>query len=304
MPPEEAQTAAFDAAFRSQFAGVLQRSWGGEGEPRRFASAALGGMRLSRLAAPSHVASWPGPSRIGAPATLKVIAQVQGRTEFVQDGERFELEPGGWLLCLRRRPYDVVNRTAVEQVVVEAPLDAVAHRAVARLRSPVTYARPQGLPRIFRSMLVSLSEDIDALTHRDGAAFADTVGDLLSALILSEAGRHLSDAAPADLLCERAELYIHAHVTDPELSVGRLARALNCSERYLYKAFQGRGVTPDRYLWNARLDRCREALIDEAWSRSTISEIAYRHGFSSGAHFSRAFRERFGMTPRDARRAG
>ncbi|HJP67724.1 MAG TPA: helix-turn-helix domain-containing protein, partial [Sphingomicrobium sp.] len=34
---------------------------------------------------------------------------------------------------------------------------------------------------------------------------------------------------------------------------------------------------------------------------TSISEIAYGVGFSSPAHFSARFRERFGMTPREYR---
>jgi AraC-like DNA-binding protein len=32
--------------------------------------------------------------------------------------------------------------------------------------------------------------------------------------------------------------------------------------------------------------------------QGAIQEIAYRCGFASAAHFSRAFKERYGMTPR------
>jgi AraC-like DNA-binding protein len=38
--------------------------------------------------------------------------------------------------------------------------------------------------------------------------------------------------------------------------------------------------------------------------RATVTEIAYATGFSDLSYFSRAFRRRFGMTPRDRRHGG
>lgn len=35
-----------------------------------------------------------------------------------------------------------------------------------------------------------------------------------------------------------------------------------------------------------------------------ISEIAFRWGFTNAAHFARAFRQRFGRSPSEAREAG
>ena len=49
-----------------------------------------------------------------------------------------------------------------------------------------------------------------------------------------------------------------------------------------------------------RLDGCRGDLARQ--SDRTISEIAFAWGFSSSAHFSRAFRKRFGVTPTAFRR--
>ncbi len=48
-----------------------------------------------------------------------------------------------------------------------------------------------------------------------------------------------------------------------------------------------------------RLEACRTQLSRERNRRESISEIAYRWGFSDQAQFSRHFKARFGITPRD-----
>jgi AraC-like DNA-binding protein len=57
-----------------------------------------------------------------------------------------------------------------------------------------------------------------------------------------------------------------------------------------------------KWLWRERLDRCHRELADPALRAQTIGETAYRWGFNDLAHFSRAFRERFGCSPRQWRR--
>ncbi|HEV8315310.1 MAG TPA: helix-turn-helix domain-containing protein, partial [Burkholderiaceae bacterium] len=55
-------------------------------------------------------------------------------------------------------------------------------------------------------------------------------------------------------------------------------------------------------IWLQRLDACERALAGAGSAGRTITEIAYAAGFSDAAHFSRAFQQRFGMTPRAYRR--
>jgi AraC-like DNA-binding protein len=50
-----------------------------------------------------------------------------------------------------------------------------------------------------------------------------------------------------------------------------------------------------------RLERCREDLSDPALAHRSIMEIAEHWGFGDPAHFSRAFRKQFGMTPSEVR---
>ena len=63
------------------------------------------------------------------------------------------------------------------------------------------------------------------------------------------------------------------------------------------------GLTCGRWVREHRLRRCRDDLADQRLSQVTIAEIAARWGFRSAAHFTRAFRARYGITPADHRRA-
>lgn len=60
-------------------------------------------------------------------------------------------------------------------------------------------------------------------------------------------------------------------------------------------------MTVVRVIWDRRLERCREEIADPAMALRSITEIAHDWAFSDSQHFSRAFKQRFGMTPREYR---
>jgi len=56
------------------------------------------------------------------------------------------------------------------------------------------------------------------------------------------------------------------------------------------------------FIKQRRLKRIHAILADPR-DRRPIAEVAYQHGFTGGAHFSRAFRRAFGYSPSEAREA-
>jgi len=61
------------------------------------------------------------------------------------------------------------------------------------------------------------------------------------------------------------------------------------------------GVTPQEYLINKRIDLAMELLEMEAVNNSDIQEIAQRCGYEDRNYFSRAFKQRTGLSPRNWR---
>jgi len=111
--------------------------------------------------------------------------------------------------------------------------------------------------------------------------------------------------APRDV--KRAIDYIQAHLSDG-LSIAEIVEQTRVPGRTLFKHFRDfTGVSPMRYLSNARFERVREALR-ESQPGETVSQIAMRHGFTHMGRFSVQYRERFAEAPSSTlargRRAG
>lgn len=83
------------------------------------------------------------------------------------------------------------------------------------------------------------------------------------------------------------------------LGLGDLAHAAGVTPQHVSKLFQKHlGLTPMNFLWQVRLERAHQLLIQTGFS---ISEIAFRCGFSTPYHFSKRYKAVYGQAPRHAR---
>lgn len=125
---------------------------------------------------------------------------------------------------------------------------------------------------------------------------------LISCIITSDKTVTLGGAAgnrAAHL--NQIRLTIEAMLSNPDLDTKMIADQEGVSIRYLQKLFSASGQTFAKYVHQRRLERCREDLVSPNWQALTITEICFRWGFNSSAHFSRAFRNHYGVSPRDFR---
>jgi transcriptional regulator GlxA family with amidase domain len=72
-------------------------------------------------------------------------------------------------------------------------------------------------------------------------------------------------------------------------------RSLSSFKRDFQKQF---GMSPGKWLLEKRLDHAHNLLNN---TDKTVTEAAFETGFESRPHFSRAFRERFGISPRNSK---
>lgn len=79
------------------------------------------------------------------------------------------------------------------------------------------------------------------------------------------------------------------------LTIGEICKAAQISQRQLNRLFaQHLKKTPVLYYRDIRLDRARGLVTQTTLA---MSEIAFACGFSSQVHFSRAYKDRFGLPP-------
>ncbi|PMR81800.1 AraC family transcriptional regulator [Halomonas urumqiensis] len=163
--------------------------------------------------------------------------------------------------------------------------------------------------------------DRDRLTCGGGTAAMD----MIMTLIGSQQGRELAERVSEHFVLERVRMgdepqqislrsrlghapeslveavaLMEANIEEP-LTTHELAEHLGISRRQLERLFKKHlQAVPSRYYLDLRL-QCARRMLRE--SDVPAGDIALQTGFSSAAHFSTAYRNHFGLTPREERLA-
>lgn len=226
--------------------------------------------------------------------------QWRGRSRHSQDAREAWLEPGDFVLGTPHKPYQF-DLTPHEMMVVEFPKRELAER-VPDLDSALAQRLSGTSPaaRIFNDFLLSLWRQADVRgDDPDWAAGINRVFYDLAAMAIRDARRPWPESSADSGIRRRALAVIEAGISDPQLRTAKIAAELGTSVRTVQNLFAGMGTTPSALILERRLERAAERMIvDHA---VTVTEVAFAHGFNDSAYFTRCFRSRFGVSPREWR---
>ena len=245
-----------------------------------------------------------GPRRIAhetLPEAFGLTLVTQGTAELDSPAGPRGLRAGDVCLLHSAVPFEKRVTAGYRETFLYLPRPFVDGTAGTRVRDPVpALAPPTGLGGLLADTLAAFGRRRRELAELEWRPLLQALVQLMVAVFLDGDRERAANPARA-LQRDRALRYIDAHLADPELSPRRIAVALGMSVRYLHLLFEGAGDSVAATILARRLDRCRAALT--ASPHRSICEVAFAWGFADAGHFSRAFKTRFGKTPRDARAA-
>lgn len=216
-----------------------------------------------------------------------------------QGSSSAEIRSGFLALCDIDRPVSFAHEADFVSVALIVPGEEVDRRDPAATREPRIFSGVSGLGRVIRHMVYTLQEERAQLSE---TTFDIACEQLLDLVCLAAGGA--TDSAPArQRVLVEAEIrrYVRRHAGDRVLNVAGIARALGWSTRYIQEVLRAANTTSRDLIRTERLRLARTRLASASWSGQPIAEIAYASGFGSHASFTTAFRQEFGLTPREAR---
>lgn len=180
-------------------------------------------------------------------------------------------------------------------------LEVLGHAPGPRLRAVETLEHV-GLAPFLASQLEMLATHGAGLTPSDLETVLGGIFRTSEALLKTVfATGPESSAGPAADRLQAVRRHIQRNLHRHDLSVADIAHATSLSRAQLYRLFAAQDKSVHATLREERLAKSMSYLKQPESGRLSIGAIAYACGFSDQAVFSKLFRQRFDMTPREAR---
>ncbi|MFF3597301.1 helix-turn-helix domain-containing protein [Kitasatospora indigofera] len=227
---------------------------------------------------------------------LHIVLHVHGAASLRRGGASTVLAPGDLLISVTPHPAGLSLDSGCRMVRFRVPCIYLGVRQGDVRRAGGLMARGNEGIGLFASQLLHVL----AARARPGNHLAHSASDILAVLVSDLLDREESEGpdGAAEML-SRIRAYVEENLADPDLSPGSIARSQHISVRYLHKLFQQEGTTVGQWVRGRRLDACRRELGRPSRRQASVSAVAHRWGFVSHSHFSRAFRDAFGISPRE-----
>ena len=237
----------------------------------------------------------------------EMFVQISGYTEFTFPKDRFKLMPGE--ICLIPPKVGHSEKSGAfngfpfyNLVIMPRASRTTIHVANSAKNRPIpvrgiTYETAINTSRLIRYMedLCDLADDkADSGSEELSLSILQSVV-LLTLSVMRNKGR--IDEGGRAALCRTI---VAGSITEPSLNVKKIAALIKCSPDYLSHAFHiETGMKLTEYINQQRTDMAKELLESSLLS---VKEIAWACGYADPGYFTRVFRKRMDISPREYRK--
>ncbi|SCC91167.1 Transcriptional regulator, AraC family with acetamidase/formamidase activity [Thiomonas sp. X19] len=287
---------------------TLQQHWlrpemAGSGTPMHgtvLAGRSPQGIELARISSSPQTIE----RMVDHPDAVWLSLHIAGEATLFEGGHAVPVVPGDIVYSTSAAELGMSFGSDFRQFIVRIPGEPLK----ARLPAPLTLSAGclsgrSGIGRVFAGTLGALAESFESLGDDQITSIEQTLSEFVITSLADSGAMRLQGGMSVShtVLFKRLLRQIDGNLSDPELSLAALAKRERISERLLQKLFEASGQTFSAHLRQKRLEHCRADLANRLYSHLSISDICFRWGFNDAAHFSRAFREQFQMSPRQYR---
>ena len=219
-----------------------------------------------------------------------------------QSGRTARLASGDFALVDASQPFQIEFEREFRQISVTVPHECLAPLLAAPSQATaVTVPGHSGVGAVVSATLRGLAASDGPIDRSAARTLTDHIAGLIALAVGGVQPRVRSHGRA--LLLQAALDEVERSLGDPSLSPVLVADRIGVSVRYLHRLFEDRGRSFGRCVLERRLERCERNLCDPARAHWSVADIAALHGFNDPSYFARAFKARYGASPREHRRA-
>lgn len=264
----------------------------------------LGSLGINHIATTCERAARTSRHIAADRSTSFVFVLVKRGTLMVEQFNReCELVEGSYALHYSGAPFRYYHNRPTNVLCMSMPADCFSSWLFDPTRvCGIPRSGESGMAKVTLDFIRSAAGEANCISEEAGYRCGTQISQLLEVLFEAECGdTPVGKSAVRTALFRRAKDVIHSRLHDVDLSPQSIADAMGISVRYLHRIFQDAETTVGEVVRERRLNSCCERLADPKWSHIALKQIGASAGFSSQAHFTHAFRRRYGLSPSDYR---
>jgi AraC-like DNA-binding protein len=192
----------------------------------------------------------------------------------------------------------IIDAHASEMIIVALPRDVLERKLLMGDHHGLILAGSSALGGLLTDHLCAMNTRLNTMTAREASAAAQATCSMIAACFHPTTTPFATTRD--EPLIYRIQRYISENVKNTNLDAMHLCEVFHLSRATLYRALEPVGGV-SKYLREQRLSQIFTILLNPLENHRRISQIAYEWGFPNEAHFSRSFRDAFGISPRHAR---
>ena len=264
----------------------------------------LGPLKLAKLSVDRCSCDRTRKHLSRSPRLYSFIVQAKGSSVFHHYGHEAHLSEGDLVLYDTGMSFHFETDGPSSTIMVRVTPDVLREY----LPSPEQFCglhlgRAVGVTNTAAAMVQSLTDQVDFASCPDyERRVARYLLEMIS--ISYTMGFNSRSSATSAVWRRRNDVirYIEDNLRDPQLTAESVADGVHLSPRYMRAIFSESGEKVSDYIRRRRIEECARKMRDPAWAGHSLMKIAFSSGFNSAAHFSRCFRDRFKISPREYRR--
>ncbi len=222
-----------------------------------------------------------------------------------QDGREVFLKPGDMAIYDATRPHRIHCPHSFSKLIVSIPRHALRERVAGVERcTALRIPGNEGIGSVAAGFVRSAATQANRLDRHQFDSLSENTLDLLTLALASVRPEKFNLSRSRSISLHRVKDFIEQNLADSGLDTDMVVSGTGLSSRYINDLFKDEATSLMRHVWMRRLEHCRKDMLDPVHCGHRISEIAFRWGFNDLSHFSRAFRQMYGCSPRELRCGG
>ena len=231
--------------------------------------------------------------------TVVLLSYLEGGEHIEFGGEHYTVAAGDTFVWDSSKATKFEVYQSLHKVALAMPARLLSYNVLSALdRVPRKFGASSGSRHLLGNLIGAVADE----EFDDVEVEADTILDAVNAFVMGALPMEVTPEKGLQAQ-QRQEIkrYIERHLSDPSLSIERIALEHRVSKRYLHWLFRDEPMTLNELIIFKRLGRCRDDLRNPESGHLQISQIAYYWGFANTSHFSKRYRACFGESPTETR---